>query len=553
MQIKATDEANLYTSFDQLDLLHFKLVELESAVTSHSESNWRLGKHFLDRYLLLFITDGEGWLTVDGQYIELRSGSIYIGLPGQLIEAELRGKEEGGLYQIRFNVFLGEQSNSNVASALGMMKQVCTQTKDRVIQCSSPVAMSLLCQEIEQLIRGENRLQHFLSQIRFQELLYRIFNDMVHVRSQQPALPIEQVRHYIEQQYMTKITIRDLAEVARMSSRHFMRLFKKMYGCSAMDYLTIYRIKQAQIMMRNDHSPRLKEIAACVGFQDEMYFRRKFKQITGLPPAAFIQNSKQRIAAVHSLGIGTLLALQIIPAAAQASHPWTAYYRRKYETDKVIPLIDNEHGCLQQLEAIRPDYIVAVREEMSESMMQHLSSIAPVCVLSQSEGDWRDHLRTVAAFMNRLEAAEVWLERYEQKAAVIRSQLSKQVRQDRLIVLRVHGSEVQVMNPQTIASVFYNDMQLMAPEGMEYIWHNPHFNICDLAELTIDRALLIISEDEESRQTWASIQQSEVWKATKAAQNDCIDMLIPSVLLDYTAFTHELMLDEVLKLWRYRP
>ncbi|WP_161557003.1 AraC family transcriptional regulator [Paenibacillus amylolyticus] len=553
MQMKATDEANLYTSFDQLHLLHFKLIELESAVTSKSESTWRLGKHFLDRYLLLFITNGEGWLTVDGQFIELRSGSIYLGLPGQLIEAELRGREEAGLYQIRFNVFCDEQSNSNVESALDMMKQMCTQMNGRAVPCSSPVAMSLLCQEIEQLIREGNGLQHYLGQIRFQELLHRLFNDMVHVQSHQPALPIEQVRHHIEQHYMKKITIEDLAEVARMSSRHFMRLFKKMYGCSAMDYLAIYRIKQAQIMMRNDHSPRLKEIASCVGFQDEMYFRRKFKQITGLPPAAFIQNSKQRIATVHSLGIGTLLALQIIPAAAQASHPWTAYYRRKYETDKVIPLVDDEGGCLQQLEEIRPDYIVAVREEMSESMMQHLSSIAPVCVLTQSEGDWRDHLRTVAQFMNRFEAAEVWIERYEQKAAVIRSQLSKQVRQDRLIVLRVHGPEIQVMSPQTIASVFYNDMQLMAPEGMENIWHKPHFNISDLAKLTIDRALLIVSEDDESRQTWAKIQQSEVWMETKAAQNDGIDTLIPSVLLDYTAFTHELMLDEVLKLWRHRP
>ena len=161
-----------------------------------------------------------------------------------------------------------------------------TQTNECVIQCSSPVAMSLLCHEIEQLMHGENRLQHYLGQVRFQELLYRVFNDRVHVQSSQPALPVEQVKHYIEQQYMNKITIQDLAEVARMSSRHLMRLFKRMYGCSAMDYLTIYRIKQAQIMMRNDHHSRLKEVAACVGFQDEMYFRRKFKQITGLPPAA---------------------------------------------------------------------------------------------------------------------------------------------------------------------------------------------------------------------------------------------------------------------------
>jgi AraC-like DNA-binding protein len=552
MQIKAKEQASLYPSFDMLDQLHFKLIELESAESEYSESIWRLGKHFLDSYMMLFIAEGEGWITVDGQFIELRSGAIYIGLPGQLVEAEVHAKGERGLYQIKFSVLCDGETSE--ASAHAMMKQMCMRMNDGAIRCSSPAAVNLLCQEIGQLTREENGLRRYYGQIRFQELLYTIFNDMVHVlQSTTPILPIEQVKNYIEQHYMEKITIQNMAEVARMSSRHFMRLFKKMYGCSAMDYLTIYRIKQAQIMMRNDYSPRLKEIAACVGFQDEMYFRRKFKQISGLPPAAFMRNSKQRIATIHSLGIGTLLALQVVPCAAQENHPWTAYYRRKYETDKVVPLVEDEDGCLEQLKAIRPDYIVAVREELSDSMSQRLNSLAPVCLLSKTDGDWRDHLRTAARFMNRLAAAEVWLERYEQKAAVVRAQLSEQTRQDRLIVLNVQGNVIQAMNPKTIASVFYSDLQLLAPEGIERIWHKHNLNIHDLAGLSIDRALVIVSEDEESRQTWAEMQQSEMWMVTKAAQNECIDMLIPGVLLDYTAFTHELMLDEVLKLWQHRP
>ncbi|WP_434750615.1 AraC family transcriptional regulator [Paenibacillus amylolyticus] len=552
MQIKATEQASLYPSFDMLDQLHFKLIELEMAEPSCSESSWRLGKHFLDSYMLLFIAEGEGWLTVDGQFIELRSGVIYLGLPGQLVEAEVRGKGERGLYQIQFSVFSdGETSEESTHT---LMKQMFMRMNDGAIRCSSPAAVNLLCQEIRQLMRDENGVRRYYGQIRFQELLYTMFSDMVHVlQANDPILPIEQVRQYIEQHYMEKITIQDMADVARMSSRHFMRLFKKMYGCSAMDYLTIYRIKQAQMMMRNDYSPRLKEVAACVGFQDEMYFRRKFKQISGLPPAAFIRNSKQRIVAVHSLGIGILLALQIVPYAAQADHPWTAYYRRKYETDKVTPLVEDEEGYLDQLKAIRPDYIIAVREEMSSSMLQRLNSLAPVCVLSQSEGDWREHLRCAAQFMNRPAAAEVWLERYDQKAAAVQSQLSKQIRQDRLIVLRVQGDVIQAMNPKTIASVFYSDLQLLAPEGIERLWHKHNLHIHDLAGLSIDRALVIVSEDVESKQTWAEMQQSEVWMGTKAVQNKRIDMLIPGVLLDYTAFTHELMLDEVLKLWQHRP
>lgn len=94
MQIKATEQASLYPSFDMLDQLHFKLIELASAESEYSESIWRLGKHFLDSYMMLFIAEGEGWITVDGQFIELRSGAIYIGLPGRLVEAEVHAKGE---------------------------------------------------------------------------------------------------------------------------------------------------------------------------------------------------------------------------------------------------------------------------------------------------------------------------------------------------------------------------------------------------------------------------------------------------------------------------
>ena len=46
MQIKATEEAKRYTPFDQLEQLHFKLVEMESTSSSDSESNWRLRNNF---------------------------------------------------------------------------------------------------------------------------------------------------------------------------------------------------------------------------------------------------------------------------------------------------------------------------------------------------------------------------------------------------------------------------------------------------------------------------------------------------------------------------
>lgn len=188
--------------------------------------------------------------------------------------------------------------------------------------------------------------------------------------------------------------------------------------------------------------------------------------------------------------------------------------------------------------------------------MQHLSSLAPVCVLSHADGDWRHHLRTAAECLNRSAAAEVWLQRYEQKAAALRSQLSKQILKDTLLIISIQEACIHVMGPRTIASVFYTDLQLLAPEGIEHVWQKHHLqmsDLSDLAHLPIDRALVIVGEDAASRQTWLELSDSEIWQSTKAAQQGSISMMHPGVLLEDTAFTHDLMLDEVLNMWHHRP
>ncbi|OMF65714.1 hypothetical protein BK141_07640 [Paenibacillus sp. FSL R5-0765] len=533
---------------DHLDHMNFRLLHVN--YTSDPATEWLLRKHFIETYMLLFVASGQGWLKIDGSFIELKAGGLYVGFPGQLVEANVHSLDERGVYHMSFDVMYALEQEGG--TALEMMKQLLRNEVNGEVSSSSPIAVGVICQMIYHHTLKKDGLQRYYGQIRFQELLYTMFYDVACAEKTDPASPIEHVKGYMEQNYSKRLTIEDLANVARMSPRHFMRLFKKRYGYSPVDYLTLYRIKQAQILMRNDHSYRLKDVASYVGYQDETYFRRKFKQISGIPPAAFIRNSKQKIAAVHSVSIGILLALQIIPCAAPASHPWTYYYRRKYETDKVMPLAESETTWLEQLRLVKPDYIITVGTE-SEDLQRQLQSIAPVCDLPWEKGDWREHLRYVASFLDRSDIAEVWLQRYEEKATTIKNQLEDFIRKDRLVVLKVHGEALQMLGPRSIASVFYVDMQMEGPEGVETYWERGTVTIRELSVLNVERILLIVGDDETSRQTWSAVRKSEEWLALLAVQNGRMDILLSSVLLDYTAFTHELMLDEILKLWQDRP
>ncbi|MDX2023989.1 MAG: AraC family transcriptional regulator [Deltaproteobacteria bacterium] len=85
-----------------------------------------------------------------------------------------------------------------------------------------------------------------------------------------------------------KLNLARLARHARVSSSHLVRLFQNSLGVSPMRYLTEMRIRHAQHLL--ERSPlTIKEVAFLVGFADQLYFSRVFRQETGHAPTAFRQ------------------------------------------------------------------------------------------------------------------------------------------------------------------------------------------------------------------------------------------------------------------------
>ena len=68
------------------------------------------------------------------------------------------------------------------------------------------------------------------------------------------------------------------------------QLFHRYENCSFTEYLNRVRIEQAQKKLLTTHM-RIYEVAEAVGFQNPKYFFQVFKQITGMRPREFYENS----------------------------------------------------------------------------------------------------------------------------------------------------------------------------------------------------------------------------------------------------------------------
>jgi AraC-like DNA-binding protein len=89
---------------------------------------------------------------------------------------------------------------------------------------------------------------------------------------------------FLEQHFIEKIPIEQLAQLSNMSVTGFRKLFRKYSGLSPLAYRNNLRIRRAYDLLRSgEHN--VSEAADLTGFGNVFYFSRVFRQITGYAPS----------------------------------------------------------------------------------------------------------------------------------------------------------------------------------------------------------------------------------------------------------------------------
>lgn len=119
---------------------------------------------------------------------------------------------------------------------------------------------------------------------RYEARLLRLAREQVQLRARRDAL--SRVVRYIRENINTRITLTDAAAAAHLSPNYLTHLLKKETGKTFVDLVTARRMERARQLLA-ETSRRIGEIAAQVGFEDEAYFTRRFKQYFKTTPRAF--------------------------------------------------------------------------------------------------------------------------------------------------------------------------------------------------------------------------------------------------------------------------
>ena len=100
---------------------------------------------------------------------------------------------------------------------------------------------------------------------------------------------VRRALQHLHARYAERVTLGELAEVARLSPFYFARLFRAQTGTTPGGYLRHLRIEHAKLLLRG--GVPISRVAFSTGFYDQSHFTRRFKEDVGVPPGRFARVS----------------------------------------------------------------------------------------------------------------------------------------------------------------------------------------------------------------------------------------------------------------------
>lgn len=97
---------------------------------------------------------------------------------------------------------------------------------------------------------------------------------------------VHEIKRIIRQDYCKNLSLETIAERVYLSPSYASRLFKKVQGCTIMEYLTAIRVEEAKRLLQNPMY-LIDEIATKVGYSDASYFTKVFRRTEGVTPTQY--------------------------------------------------------------------------------------------------------------------------------------------------------------------------------------------------------------------------------------------------------------------------
>ena len=276
----------------QIPIESMNLLMLNVGMACHNgDWNWKnINSPFTRIY---YVTEGEALLHLTENTIALRPGHLYM-IPAYTIHSY----ECTGIFNHYYlHVYEGFKNDMDVMEFYDFPTEVVAGKEDEDI-------FRMMCQRHPQAQLPESNPQAYDNATKFTDYVQRyhgmalwekmelrgsillLFSRFMHEATPRIWTQDERMKRvlvYIHSHISSSIELEELANVSCVTKPYLIRLFKREFKTSPVQYINKKKIERAQLLLFTTDSP-VKEIAYKLGFSDHSYFIRLFRKLTGITP-----------------------------------------------------------------------------------------------------------------------------------------------------------------------------------------------------------------------------------------------------------------------------
>lgn len=496
--------------------------------------------------MLLIVREGTGELFMNGRKIALHYGLVIYAPSGSGMHVVNTSSRALHLDRIAFEVLKkGEMPAERDAYKRGKIPAIFQEP----IQLQTPYRVLKLTKELDDVQLSGEQQEMFRRQLLFYTIMDTICRNIGEERPTETQNVIEHAVALIHQHYRNDLTRDQLAEQLGVSPEHFSRLFKKEKGMSFIDYLLHLRIEKSRELLVLSKS-NVHEVAQEVGFQNQYYFSRKFKQLVGVSPSAYVHQPKKYVS-LSSCMTSTLLKLGVVPRIGILD-PWMPARYQSLLSQAEFKLIEGlDEQSTRALVELQPDLIFC---NIHKQDVKKVRKLGPVAIVDLEKMDWREQLRFIADVVGKQQEAEAWLHAFDIDIAEARRKLAQRLNpQDTFVIMKVVSGKIYIYGDLRSMGgpMIYQALQLPPPrivkeQIIDQCLLNQLVPLEILSDYDADHVFLLNYES-NWLEAAESFKKHPNWKKFTAVRKNQVYEVDRGIFYGYDPLSLELQIQEIIE------
>ncbi len=504
----------------------------------------------LTHHLLLYVKKAAGPATIDGLPEKLEDDGLFLYPAGTSFRMEV-GHSTGQLYWLLFDL-LRESGRTEHTVSLERERALPLQGRVALPTDGQPDKLSRLFAGLERERSTIATYSSLLVRHELLELLKEMSPFAGSAVKQDTTGGVKQTVRYMQHHYPETIKMDKLAAMARLHPAYYSHAFKHTMSKTPVTYLTQLRMNKAKELLLTTERP-VREIASQVGYADEFYFSRRFKETNGHAPTIYMKRDDFSVISLSAPYTDHLYTLGLRPGAAQipAYLPLSAKSLDLPKHRSEPWLIDRNTF----LEA-KPELIIC-KDNVLEKAREHVNDIAPIVAIPWSSKDVYTHLLDIAELVNRKAEARRWLDEHERKAERACREVRRTAGERSAAICVVRNGRLRIYSARNIGHVLYRLLGLKPPAlvleqmrphgpGVGHNWTEIEQH--ELARYEADYLFIVpvSKEDGEAARQWLASDPD--WQRHPAVREGRASFLDWSKWIVYAPYLIEKQLEEAQRL-----